>query len=69
MWKTDSLVMSLSVILQHSEPGGHHTALVDLQLGPGAVLRGPPYVVEHSEGVSGLKSQGMKNSVIYFFTG
>ena len=43
--------------------------MVDLQLGPGAVLRGPLYVVEHSEGVSGLKSHGMKTSVIYFFTG
>ena len=34
VWKTDSLVMSLSVILQHSKPivGGHHTALVDLQI-------------------------------------
>ena len=33
---------------------GHHTALVHLQLGFGAVLRGLPQVVEHSEGVSDL---------------
>ena len=28
--------------------------MVDLQLGRGALLRRPPHVVEHSEGVSGL---------------
>ena len=58
VWKTDSLVMSLSVILQHSKPivGGHHTALVDLQIFSAwsAVVRGPPHLVEYSEGVSGL---------------
>ena len=28
--------------------------MVDLHLGLGDVLRGPPHVVEHSEGISGL---------------
>ena len=47
MWKSDSLVMSHSVILQHSEPySSVNITLVDLQPGLGAVLRGPPHVVE-----------------------
>ena len=56
VWKTDGLVMSLSIILQHSEPYSRAgiTALVDLQLGLFAVLRWPTHIVEHSEGVSGL---------------